>query len=72
MPKFETDLPSVCGHRGDRIVQYGDRRNDGRLNSICSPCLNKEIYYVQEVELDAFDVILEGGHTVQVNLDRKE
>ena len=71
MPKFETDLPSVCGHVGDRIVQYGDRRNDGRLNSICSSCLSKGTYYVQEIELSGVDLILDGGRTVEIPLEPK-
>lgn len=60
MTKWDTDLPSICGHIGDRIVQYGDRRNDGRLNSICSSCLSKDIFYVQEVILTEIDLLLEG------------
>lgn len=68
MSKFETNLPSVCGHNGDKIVQYGDRRNDGRYNSICSSCLKKGIYYVQEIDLSEVDLILEGGRTVEIQL----
>ncbi len=71
MPKFETDLPSVCGHKGDRIVQYGNRRNDGRVNSICSPCLTKGIYYVQEIDMDNTDVILEGGRTIEIRMPKQ-
>ena len=72
MNKFITDLPSVCGHRGDRIVQYGDRRNDGRLSAICTPCFNKNIYFVQEVELSNIDLILEGGRTIEIQMPKEE
>ena len=67
MSKFKTDLQSVCGHQGDRVVQYGARRGDGRLNSICSPCLGSGLYFVREVG-DDFDILLEGGHFVEVIL----
>ena len=67
MAKWDTDLISVCGHVGTKVVQYGDRRNDGRLNSICTACFNSGLYYVQEVLDDDVDVILEGGRTITIN-----
>jgi len=73
MPKFDTDLKSCCGHKGDRIVRYAGADENGvtRLNSICSPCLSAGIYYVQEVEGD-FDVLLEGGHTVTIQMPKEQ
>ena len=65
--KFTTDLKSVCGHHGDRIVQYGSR-GSGQLNSICSRCLDEGTYFAQEV--DGFDVLLDDGHFVEIQMPK--
>lgn len=67
--KFVTDYKSVCGHKGDKLVQYSDS-NDGQLNSICTPCLNAEIFFIQEVDTSEFDVILEGGHYIEIQMPK--
>ncbi len=61
----EPIYPSVCGHVGHIIVQYSSKE-DPRLHTICKPCFDKEIYYVQEVVEPG--VWFEGGHTVEIKL----
>ena len=59
------EYPSLCGHRGDKVVQFS-AVSGGKLHTICTPCFNKEIYFVQEVEESG--TLFTGGRTIEIRL----
>jgi len=62
-----SELPSVCGHKGTKIVQYS-ADDTGYLHTICGPCFSKGIYYVQGVQLEDPVLEIEVENWVQVEI----